>query len=153
MSLQVPGITAFRIFGVTFSSGAKETHYLQLTMAPPRTNKESVEKAIRPLWMDQFEALERFIKKHDRPPDKDENKTLWKWIQTQREYINGRRGGLLQEARKLLESIGFFDFESELHTPRISPAWLAKYQKLKRSNGNDIRDNTIRSWLISQRKQ
>jgi hypothetical protein len=93
---------AFRIFGVTSSSGAKGTHYLQLAMAPPRTNKESVERAISPLWMDQFGALESFINKHDRLPYKDENMALWMWMQTQRKSIkgSGRVRGILREERK-----------------------------------------------------
>jgi hypothetical protein len=124
-------------------------------MAPPRTNKESAERDILPLWMDQFRALKRFIKKHVRLPYKDENYALYTWIKTQRGSSKGRGRvrGLLQEERKLLESIGFFDFESRWNTPRITTTWLAKYKKLKRSNGNYIRDNAFRSWLISQRRQ
>jgi hypothetical protein len=122
-------------------------------MAPPRTNKESAERDIRPLWMDQFRALERFVKKHDRLPYMDENKALCKWTWKQREYSKGRGRvrDLLQEERKLLESIVFFDFESRRKTPRISPIWYANFEKLKRSNGNYISDNAFRSWLISQR--
>jgi hypothetical protein len=153
--LQVPGITAFHIFGVTSSSGAKEIHYLQLAMAPPRTNKESIERALSPLWMNQFEALERFIKKHDRLPYKDEKTALWVWMRTQRKNIKDRGcvRGLLQEKQKLLESIGFFDFESRSNTPRITTAWVANYKILEQSNENYFRDNAVRSWLISQRKE
>jgi hypothetical protein len=122
-------------------------------MAPPRTNNESVERAIHPLWMDTFRALEIFIKQHDRLPFKDENHALWKWIERQRTIIkgHGRVRGLLQAERKLLESIGFFDFESRRDTPRISPIWNANFEKLKRSNGNYIRDDVFRSWLKRQR--
>jgi hypothetical protein len=124
-------------------------------MAPPRTNKESVERAIHPHWMEQFGALERFVKEHDRLPYKDENYALCKWIQSQRGIIKGRRRvrGLLQEERKLLESIGFFDFESRSNTPRVSPTWHANFENLKRSNGNYIHDNAFRSWLRELRKQ
>jgi hypothetical protein len=127
-------------------------------MAPPRTDKESVERAISPRWMDTFGDLKRFIKKHDRLPYKDENKALCIWACRQRGYSKGRdRGrvlrGLLQEERKLLESVGFFNFESRFRTPRIAPIWHAKYEKLKRSNGTDICDSAIRLWLREQQKQ
>jgi hypothetical protein len=164
--LSLPGLSlkiyqglaiACYIFGFIHPSPVpkKPTIYLQLAMAPPRTNKESAERDILPLWMDQFRALKRFIKKHVRLPYKDENYALYTWIKTQRGSSKGRGRvrGLLQEERKLLESIGFFDFESRWNTPRITTTWLAKYKKLKRSNGNYIRDNAFRSWLISQRRQ
>jgi hypothetical protein len=122
-------------------------------MAPPRTNKESVERAICPCWMDQFEAFERFIKKHDWLPNKDENKGLWMWIRTQRKNIKsrGRVRGFFQEQKQLLESISFLDFESRRDTPRITPIWHG--EKLRGLNGDYFRDNAIRSWLNVQRRQ
>jgi hypothetical protein len=106
-------------------------------MAPPRTNKESSKRAITSKGMARFEALESFIKKHDRLPYEDENLALckWVWMQRGRSKNLGQRGpsknlcrGLLQEERRLLESIGFFDFVSRIGAPRIKPAWSASYK-------------------------
>jgi hypothetical protein len=66
-----------RIF-LLFSS-SRSIFSAKETMAPPPTNKESEEQDILPRWMDQFGALKRFIKKHDRLPYMDENKALCKW--------------------------------------------------------------------------
>jgi hypothetical protein len=80
---------------------------------------------------------------------------LCRWIFKQREYTKGRGRvrGLLQEERKLLESIGFFDFESRQNPPRITSAWHASYKTLKRLNGIYICEKAFRSWLRELRKQ